>query len=656
MDPLLTALVFMVAGGALSLALRRFHALAAWTGAGAAAAGSAWGLWFAAQAVATGLKTSVRLPWRVPYGDFHVGIDPLSSFFLVIVFGIGMLSAIYGAGYLSAYRGKRATGHTWFFFNLLLAGMALVVMARHAVLFLVAWEVMSLASFALVTFDDQDHATRRAGWTYLVATHIGTAFLLALFPMMARVSGSLSFDAFAAANPPRDAAGVLLLLAVVGFGTKAGLMPLHVWLPEAHPAAPSHVSALMSGVMIKMGLYGLLRTLSFLGDPVPWWGWLFIGLGMLSGVLGILYAIAQHDLKRLLAYSSIENMGLIAMGIGLGILGRAHRAPAVAVLGFSAALLHALNHACFKSLLFMSAGSVLHGAGTRNLNALGGLLKKMPWTGAACIAGGAAIGGLPPLNGFLSELLLALAAIRGSVGWPGVDAAPALVVLIGLAAIGGLAAACFAKVIGASFLGAPRAAAASAHESGWLMRLPMAALMLCCAAIAVLAPTFVATAAATAAATFPSVAAHGMDPLFASFYALAALILIVLFFAVSFTRRILLRRRPRASTVTWDCGYAAPAARMQYTGSSFAQPLTSFFAAFLRPRRNIDPPRGFFPRTAAFQSETLDLFHLGFFRPAFQWVRDNLQRLRWIQHGNVHAYVLYVALAVLLVLILVVRA
>ena len=310
---------------------------------------------------------------------------------------------------MKACSGRKNLGAYWFFFNGLAASMAMVAVAANGVLFLICWEVMALCSFFLVTFESEEESVQRAGWTYLVATHIGTAFLLVLFLMLGRQAGggSLDFDTFLAARGHMGAAAdVLFLLALVGFGAKAGFVPFHIWLPEAHPAAPSPVSAVMSGVMLKTGIYGILRTLTFLGAPHLWWGWLLIATGLVSGIFGVLMALAQHDLKRLLAYHSVENIGIIALGLGLGVLGVAWRLPALAVLGFAGGLLHVVNHALFKGLLFMGAGSVQHATGTREIDLLGGLIKRMPWTGRTFLIGAVAICGLPPLNGFVSELLI----------------------------------------------------------------------------------------------------------------------------------------------------------------------------------------------------------------------------------------------------------
>src|SRR5437763_1508918 len=282
---------------------------------------------------------SLRVAWDVPYGAFFVQIDPLSAFFLLPIFGLSALAAVYGAEYMRAYRDEESAGSSWFFFDLLLASMAMVVVARNAVLFLVAWEVMALTSFFLVTFQDEEESVRSAGWTYRVASHLGTACLLALFILLGRCTGSLDFARFTAAS----GVGLLFILAMVGFGSKAGFMPFHVWLPEAHPAAPSHVSAVMSGVMIKTGIYGLVRALTFLGPLPAWAGWLLIGVGVTSGVLGVLFALAQHDLKRLLAYSSVENMAIIALGRGLGLIGLRVGSTSLAVLGSAGGLLHVFN-------------------------------------------------------------------------------------------------------------------------------------------------------------------------------------------------------------------------------------------------------------------------------------------------------------------------
>src|SRR5260370_23854303 len=375
------------------------------------------------------------MAWDVPYGSRFLDLDPLSGFFLIPVFVLCALAAIYGADYLEAYRGKKSLAPPWFFFNLLVASMVVVILARNGVLFLMAWEMMALSSFFLVTFESEKESTRQAGWIYLVASHIGTAFLLALFILLGRANGSLDFDRFSVSS----GAGLLFVLALVGFGTKAGFIPLHVWLPEAHPTAPSHVSAVMSAVMIKTGIYGIVRVMMILGAPQAWWGWVLCGIGLSSGVIGVLLALAQHDLKRLLAYHSVENIGIIALGLGVGTLGVRTGLPAVAAVGFAGALLHVLNHTLFKGLLFLAAGNVAHSTHTREIDHLGGLLRRMPRTGVIFLIGASAISGLPPLIGFSIEFLIYLANFKGAVSLDGINSVPMLATITGLPFIGVLA-------------------------------------------------------------------------------------------------------------------------------------------------------------------------------------------------------------------------
>ena len=460
-------------------------------GAGGTVLGCLIGLVPAASVLWTGQTRGFHRAWLIPFGSFSLQLDALSAFFLFTILILSAVAAVYGNTYLWDYRNRKNLGASWFFFNILVASMVLVVISHNGVLFLMAWEIMSLASFFLVTFEDEKESVRRAGWIYLIATHIGTAFLFVLFILLAHQGPSLDFDHFMASGlNGTSMAGLAFLLSVIGFGTKAGFMPFHVWLPEAHPAAPSHVSAVMSGVMIKTGIYGLLRTLTFLGRPEPWWGWLLIAIGLGSGILGVLFALAQHDLKRLLAYHSVENIGIITLGLGLGVLGLALNQPVLAVLGFGGGLLHVLNHALFKGLLFLGAGAVLHATGVRNIEQLGGLMRHMPWTGTLFLIGSFAICGLPPLNGFVSEFLIYVGAFTGA-GLSGVSLS-SIGVITGLAAIGGLAAACFTKAFGIVFLGEPRhTPALQGHEIGWGMRIPMLLLALGCLSIGLLSPFIV---------------------------------------------------------------------------------------------------------------------------------------------------------------------
>ncbi|MBI4516614.1 MAG: hypothetical protein HY699_12455 [Deltaproteobacteria bacterium] len=656
MELLLLAIGLLVVSAVAALSCQRWARWCSGLGSGGVVVAAALGLVPAMRVLLGAPNERLRLAWSVPYGAFFVELDALSAFFVIPILVLSALAAVYGAGYLQAYGDKKALGVTWFFFNLLVASMALVVLARNGVLFLMAWEAMALASFFLVVFrEDERESARDAGWRYLVATHLGTAFLLALFVLLGHGNAVLDFDHFttAAAAP-----GVLFVLALAGFGAKAGFVPLHVWLPHAHPAAPSHVSALMSGVMIKTGIYGLLRCLTLLGPPPPWWGWALVVIGITSGIGGVLFAIAQHDLKRLLAYSSVENIGIITLGLGVGVLGVSSGAPVLAVLGFAGALLHVWNHAAFKGLLFLGAGAVAHAAGSRDLDQLGGLLKRMPGTGLAFLAGAVAIAGLPPLNGFASELLLYLAGYSGVVAaGDGLAALPLLAVITALALIGGLAAAAFAKAFGIAFLGSARSpGAAHAHEPALVMRLPMYALAGICLAIGLLAPLLLphlgpllAAVSRLPAGVIQIQLAHAAGVLW--FGAGGGLALLGMVGLLTAFRHRLLSARSVTESITWDCGYAQPSPRMQYTASSFAQPLTDLFAGLLQTQRRLLRPQGLFPAAAALATNTPDVAERRLFAPVFTGIGSALAALRWLQHGQVHLYVLYVALTLLVLLV-----
>ncbi|MGA3141834.1 MAG: proton-conducting transporter membrane subunit [Verrucomicrobiota bacterium] len=661
-------MALLLLGAMAVLLLGRPDRNVSWLGAGSVVIASVLGCVPVIHVLSGGSVEAVRVPWSVPFGEFFLELDPLTAWFLFPTLLVSALSAIYGVGYLRSWQGRRSLGPVWFFYCLLVLGMMLVLLARNAVLFLIAWELMALASFFLVTFEHERESVREAGWIYFVATHLGTAFLLVFFLLTARETGSMDFTVWAEKGiQTRGLADILFLLAIVGFGTKAGFMPFHVWLPEAHPAAPSHVSALMSGVMIKTGIYGLLRALTFLGAPAGagatagrpplWWGWALIGIGLTSGVLGVLFALAQHDLKRLLAYHSVENIGIITLGLGTGLLGMSTGSSMLIVLGFGGGLLHVVNHALFKGLLFLGAGAVLHGTGTLEIDHLGGLLKRMPWTAATFLIGAVAISGLPPLNGFVSEFLIFLGAFKGGVSTGGAIAVPLLALIAGLALIGGLAAACFTKAFGIVFLGEPRSEHVShAHEADWTMRLPMLILAAGCVLIGLFAPVVVGSLQAVLenlthlqpAAVSENLAAVA-SPL--AWVVIGTVAFLLLLLALILLRRGLLAGRRVETNVTWGCGYAQPTARMQYTASSFAQPLMDLFRPLLGTKKKISPPRGFFPEEAALKTVTPDISHEEVYRPVFGRINEWLSQLRWVQHGKVQLYVLYIAVTLIVLLI-----
>ncbi len=590
--------------------------------------------------------------WAMPFGAFVLELDGLSAFFLLPILILSALSAWYGIGYMKPYGPRRAAG-SWLWFNLLVASMMLVCLAGNTLLFLIGWETMTLSSFFLVAFDRADEKVRKASWIYMVAMHLGTAFLLVMFLTLSRVSGSYDFSDFQTGRSA-GTAGFCFILALIGFGTKAGFMPMHVWLPEAHPSAPSHVSALMSGVMIKTGIYGLIRFLGFFGPPPMWWGWTLLAAGAVSGVLGVLFALAQHDIKRLLAYHSVENIGIIGLGLGVGLVGLSGGFPAVAALGFSGALFHVFNHAMFKGLLFLGAGSVDRAAGTRDIDRLGGLLKRMPWTGAVFLVGSVAISGLPPLNGFVSEFLVYLGSLRGAVSMEAVPAISLAAAAASLALIGGLAAACFAKAFGIVFLGEPRTGpAAGARESSRSMTLPMAVLAAICVVTGLFGFFFVR--GITPALSNGLHCSFGNEIMDASrqlgrVSVITSILLALILLLWGIKRGLLSGGKTRISG-TWDCGYTAPTSKMQYTASSFAQPITDLFRFFLRTKKHFRPPDRYFPSSISFESETPDVSRERVYRPVFGTAGKALERLKRIQEGRIQVYVLYMFFTLLILLI-----
>jgi formate hydrogenlyase subunit 3/multisubunit Na+/H+ antiporter MnhD subunit len=627
--------------------------------AGLALAACVAGSVAAAQAALTGVGADATAPWQVPYGSLALHLDALAALFLLPIFVLGGLGIVYGREYLASAdtHGSKDSGATWAWYYMFIVSMALVVVAGNAVLFLVAWEVMSVAGFFLVTHEDKDPAVRHAGWIFLVATHIGTAFLLAMFAILGRGAKTLDFDQLRGAADGGPAVGVVVVLALVGFGVKAGLVPAHIWLPFAHPAAPSHVSALMSGAMLKVGIYGLVRTLTLLPHVPAWAGLVILALGLLSAIYAVLLALAQHDLKRLLAFHSVENIGIICIGLGVGLLGLARNAPTVATLGFAGALLHVLNHALFKGLLFLGAGTVQHATGTRELDRLGGLLRPLPWTGATFFVGSAAISGLPPLNGFVSEFLIYSGALAG-IGLSSDRglAAAMLVTIGGLALTGGLAAACFAKAFGIVFLGLPRSEAAIVeHEPGRWMRWPMVSLALACVTIglvpfAALRMVRYATAEASGLPIELTIGATASVNAALERVAFVALVLIGLMLVLAVLRARLLAGR-EVHGPTWATAYLAPNARMQYTASSFAAPLTTLFRRVVRMHVEPIGLGGYFPGRARHETRARGLIREPLFEPVFRAIAQAAIRLRWLQHGRIQLYLVNIAATLLGLLI-----
>ena len=625
----------------------------------AALAGSLLGLGAVGAGPWAGI-VSVTLPWGLPFGAGRLGLDPLSRLFLLPVFVLGGLCALSGRVALAHDQDKNRGAH-WFFYLLLVAAMAVVLTARDAILFLVAWEIMSLAPFFLISFHDEQLSVRDASWIYLVAAHLGAVLLLVFFTLLWQDAGSTDFAAFVAAGLRGGpaAATALFLLALGGFGAKAGIIPLHVWLPEAHPAAPSHVSAFLSGAMINAGLYGILRSLAFLGPIRPGWGGLVLALGLVSGLLGILQALGQSNIKRMLAYSSVENMGIILLGLGAGMIGVANANAAIAFLGFGGALFHVLNHAAFKGLLFLGAGELLHAAGTVQMDRLGGLQKRLPATGVLFLLGCAGIMGLPPFPSFAGELLLYLGLAHGGE-LPGlISQMGLLAALCGLAAIGGLALFCFAKAYGIVFLGEPRSEAArTATAPGPAALAPLAVLALYGLLAGLFAPAVFELVAPAAFHLAGGLGNNAAGPALASAasgilakVALLGLGVVVASLLVLLLRRRLLAGRSVRQGRTWDCGYAAPDARMQYSDASLSEPLSKELGSAMGLHLDVSSPRGYFPKRGRLSVTAPDRLQLSVFVPIFEAARQVCDAVKLLQHGQIHLYILYI-LAVLVALLL----
>lgn len=601
-------------------------------------AGASSAMTVAVWVLATGMAWEWRSGFQIGGEAVHLRLDGVSALFLALLAVVGGAGGAYSREYWSAraHPGSAAAGRGWW--SVLLLCMGLLLVCSNGLHFLIAWELFALCGYFLITLDAQRREVRAAGWLYLGASHAGTLGLFAFFALLAARTGSWDL------GPARDQAGLapLFWLALFGFGVKAGLFPLHIWLPSAHANAPSHVSAILSGVAIKMGIYGIVRFSGWLPVPVAA-GWVVAGVGVASAVLGVAFALGQHDLKRLLAYHSVENIGIILIGVGFALVATAHGQATWGAMALAGGLLHVWNHGLFKSLLFFGAGSVVHATGTREMSRLGGLWRAMPWTASLFALGAAAISGLPPLNGFVSEWLVYL-GLFDAVSQPASAIPAAIPAIVLLAMTGALALACFVKVCGVVFLGAPRSeAVAHAHECGLWMRGAMLVLATGCVGIG-LAPVLCWPALRTAVGAWRGTWMEAPAP-----ESLGTLSVIHAGLALSgvLAATWLWRRAQRAGcrrAPTWDCGYAAPTARMQYTAGSFAGIITEWFAWILRPERHVHPPTGVLPRQASFEEHTPETVLERVIEPVARLVMGVSGLARQLQQGRVQTYILYLIL------------
>lgn len=649
MDTLFVSIAVIIAGGVAGLVLCRQFTLMKLVAIATASAGCGIGLYFTLPNLLSGTVQTVTYDWL---HIFHLAfrLDSISLFFLIPIFIIPPLALLYSFHYLeNRDKGVRA-GINYFFFSILVASMALVVISANMVTFLLAWELMSLSSFFLVMYDYEVKANRKAGYLYFIFAQGGAMFLFAAFALIYSHTASFDFNSFA--TIPNSVKFPVFILAFLGFGSKAGIFPIHIWLPKAHPAAPSHISAIMSGVMIKMGIYGILRMYLLLDTPAPIIGQIVLVTGMVTGILGVVYALAKQDIKQLLAYSSVENIGIILIGLGIGMVGVSEQNQAMTFFGFAGAFMHVFNHSIFKSLLFMGAGSVLHKTGTKNIEELGGLMKRMPFTGKTFLVGSVAISGLPPFSGFIGEFLIYYGAFQGlsSQKLPFI-----LVVLsiVSLAVIGGLATACFTKVVGLAFLGEPRTEkAANAKDCGLSMQLVMGIMALTCLVIGVLPEPFIRLAF-LGVGDIPAAAGFNTDSFIAIVRNISqtAALFIGIFVLVSLLRKILYAKKEIGSGGTWGCGFTQPTVRMQYTGASYGDEMVGFFRPFVPTTILYSGIKKIFPGQTTWSTGVTDIAENSYQRYLTSPLLNFVTKMKWIQHGNIQLYIGYIIVAIIVLLL-----
>lgn len=606
-----------------------------------------------------GAVATAQLPLGLPWLPWRVRLDALSGFFLVLIGIVTVAVALFGPGYVREFVHSRDP--LWLLgglTGLFLTGMLLVVLADDAFLFMVAWELMSVSSYFLVVFQHERSANRRAAFLYLLMAHVGGLSILLGYGVLAAFGHGFTFEAMRAGELQPVWASVAFGLAFLGFGTKAGLVPLHAWLPEAHPAAPSHISALMSGVMLKVAVYGFIRfTFDLLGDALLGWGVTVLLVGSVSALMGVLYALMQHDLKRLLAYHSVENIGIIFMGLGLSLVFLSAGLTVAGVVALIAALYHTLNHALFKSLLFFGAGAVHRATHERDIDRMGGLLHRMPWTGLFFLVGCISISALPPFNGFVSEWLTFQAALQAWSLKSGVLRSLLPITAAMLAVTGALAAACFVKVYGVAFLGQGRSRPVRrAREVGLGMRAGQGLLAALCLLLGVL-PTVVVDLLNPVSQLLLG---QGLDPVSTQSWLWLTPVpaegasygapLVLLSLAVLWGGgRWVLARGPRAAVRRcdpWDCGFSPPNARMQYTATSFAQPIRRVFGALFRIDERIETEGGRQRHLLHVEDRVWDLLYA----PVARLVERSARRIVRLQTGQVRTYLAW-SLATLLVLL-----
>jgi len=614
---------------------------------------------------------TVSLSSNIPYLSFALRLDPLAAFFVLTISLVGLAASIYALGYMAEFAGRLSLAAIGSLLNGFLLSMTLVVLADNGFFFLILWEMMSLFSYALVVTEYERPGVREAGLFYLIMTHVGTAFIILTFLILFQETGSFSFEGFRHPDQrlPEGLRSLAFFTALIGFGAKAGIIPLHVWLPYAHPAAPSHVSALMSGVMIKTAVYALIRVyFDFLGGQFPWWwGFTILVVGSVSALLGVMYALMEHDLKSLLAFHSVENIGIILLGIGAGMIFHTYGLHELAALGLLAGLYHTINHAAFKALLFMGAGSILFATHTRNIEEYGGLLRRMPWTGACFLIGAWSIAALPPTNGFVSEWLV-FQTLFLSFQLPTLLLKLMLPIAAAMLALtGALALACFAKAFGMSFLAQPRSThARHAKEVPLSMRIGMGLLAGACILLG-LAPMLVVPlldriiGSLTGTAIGAKVLALDgwvVAPVTVEFSSISMPVLAALLVGSGALGLLLARMigKPlhKRYYKTWGCGLNLTP-RMEYTATGFVQPIKRVFGTIYQPTVKLEAEfleqSKYFIKHQRFEFHIEPLFEKYLYKPVVAFLLVMAGRLRIIQAGDLHLYLAYIFVTLVLLLL-----
>ncbi|MBI3640322.1 MAG: hydrogenase 4 subunit B [Thaumarchaeota archaeon] len=610
----------------------------------------------------------------IPFFNLEIFVDGISAFFLLIIGIVSFAVSLYSIGYSKEYQVEKRLPALGFLFNTFILSMILVVTSNNAFFFLLFWELMSLTSFFLVIYDHNKEENLKSGITYLVMTHFGTAFIFASFLLGYIQTGSFSFDSFrnSSATFPLLIKNLVFVFAFIGFGTKAGMIPLHIWLPKAHPSAPSNVSALMSAVMIKIGIYGMIRTIfDFSGfgmsPDFAWWGMLLVAAGSASALIGVLYAVVEHNIKRALAFHSIENIGIILIGLGLSVVFASFHLTALSVLALVASMYHTINHAIFKGLLFMGAGSVVSATKTKNVEDLGGLIKQMPWTALLFLIGAISIAGLPPFNGFISEWLT-LQSLLSSYQIP----STILQISIAFASLPfaltiGIAAATFVKLFGMTFLSKARSKhAMNIKEVPYSMILGMSILAAICVLLGVipfLGISLISTAfhlSSQPSSPFDAMTVQNSSGMNFASLSMPVVLIIISSIAIAIFGfiRVLSGHTRKTTYGTWDCGFGSLDSKMEYTATSLSQPIRAVFKVFFKPhnkteKESFGEKNPYMLKTIKIETVTKNIFEDMLYLPIVSSFVFFFDKIRRLQTGKINAYLLYMMITIVLLLLFV---